>query len=60
MCTYAAGSRRENVHVRGSHLGMAHNPAVLWLVADRLAQAEDAWAPFRAPLLLRPLFPRTT
>ena len=59
-CTYAAGERRENVQVRGSHLGMAHNPAVLWLVADRLAQAEDAWGRFRAPLLLRPLFPRTT
>ena len=56
---YDAGSRRENVRVRGSHLGLAHNPAVLWLLADRLAQDEGAWRPFRAPLALRPLFPRT-
>ena len=58
--TYAPGSRRENVRVRGSHLGLAHNPAVLWLLADRLAQAEQTWTPFQPPLALRPLFPRTT
>ena len=57
---YSPGSRRENVRVRGSHLGLAHNPAVLWLLADRLAQAEDAWRPFQPPLALRPLFPPTT
>ena len=57
---YTSGSRRENVRVRGSHLGLAHNPAVLWLLADRLAQAEGAWEPFQPPLALRPLFPRTT
>ena len=56
--TYAAGARRENVRVRGSHLGLAHNPAVLWLLADRLAQAEGTWQPFSPPLALRPLFPR--
>lgn len=55
---YAAGLRRENVQVRGSHLGLAHNPAVLWLLSDRLAQAEGTWQPFRPPLALRPLFPR--
>ena len=54
---YAAGAHRENVRVRGSHLGLAHNPAVLWLLADRLAQAEGAWQPFRPPVALRPLFP---
>ncbi len=54
---YAAGANRENVRVRGSHLGLAHNPAVLWLLADRLAQAEGAWQPFRPPVALRPLFP---
>jgi pimeloyl-ACP methyl ester carboxylesterase len=56
---YAAGVGRENVRVRGSHLGLAHNPAVLWLLADRLAQAEGSWRPFLPPLALRPLFPRT-
>lgn len=36
----------ENVRVPGSHLGLGFNPLVLWIVADRLAQPEDAWRPF--------------
>jgi pimeloyl-ACP methyl ester carboxylesterase len=56
-CRYAAAPRRQDVEVRGSHLGLATNPAVLWLLADRLAQPEARWRPFRPPLLLRPLFP---
>ncbi len=56
-CTYPPRQRRENVEVRGSHLGLAHNPAVLWLLADRLGMPETAWKPFRAPLALRPFFP---
>ena len=39
----------ENVEVRGSHLGLGHNPAVLIVVADRLAQPQGAWRPFVAP-----------
>jgi pimeloyl-ACP methyl ester carboxylesterase len=58
-CRYPDRTRRENVEVRGSHLGMGHNPAVLWLLADRLGMAEGSWTPFRAPTRLRPLFPRT-
>lgn len=56
-CTYEARPRRENVEVRGSHLGLAHDPAVLWLLADRLGMRETAWKPFRPPLALRPFFP---
>jgi pimeloyl-ACP methyl ester carboxylesterase len=56
-CTYEPRPRRENVEVRGSHLGLAHNPAVLWLLADRLGMPETAWKPFRSPLALRPFFP---
>jgi pimeloyl-ACP methyl ester carboxylesterase len=56
-CRYELRPRRENVEVRGSHLGLASNPAVVWLLADRLARAESAWTPFRPPLPLRPLFP---
>jgi pimeloyl-ACP methyl ester carboxylesterase len=56
-CRYGAGPRRENVEVRGSHLGLAHNPAVLWLLADRLGQNEGRWKAFRPPLPLRPFFP---
>ena len=46
-CRYEVRARRENVEVRGSHLGLACNPAVLWLLADRLGMAEGAWTPFR-------------
>ena len=44
-----AGPLRENVEVRGSHLGLGHNPPVLVVVADRLAQPENRWQPFVAP-----------
>ncbi len=57
-CRYELRPRRENVEVRGSHLGLAHNPAVLWLLADRLGMAEGSWTPFRPPAALRLLFPR--
>lgn len=56
-CINAPGPRRENVAVYGSHMGLGHNPAVLWVVADRLAQAEGAWHPFRPPSVARYLFP---
>jgi pimeloyl-ACP methyl ester carboxylesterase len=42
------GSERENVEVYASHIGLGVNPAVMWLIADRLAQAEGEWAPFEA------------
>jgi pimeloyl-ACP methyl ester carboxylesterase len=57
-CRQAPGPTSENVAVRSSHLGMGHDPAVLWLIADRLAQPRDAWRPFRRPAgVLRALFP---
>ena len=56
-CRYPKRARRQNIEVRGSHLGLAHNPAVLWVLADRLAQADGAWSPFHSPLALRALFP---
>jgi pimeloyl-ACP methyl ester carboxylesterase len=37
----------ENIDVHASHLGMATHPDVLRIVADRLAQAEGAWRPYR-------------
>ncbi len=36
----------ENIEVQGSHSGLGHNPAVLYAIADRLAQPEDEWRPF--------------
>lgn len=47
----------ENIRVFGSHCGLAYNNSVIYAVADRLAQPEGTWRPFRAPLLLRGLFP---
>ena len=37
----------ENIEVRGSHLGLGHNKEVIWIVANRLAQAEGAWQPYQ-------------
>jgi pimeloyl-ACP methyl ester carboxylesterase len=48
-CRQRPGPRSENVAVRAGHLGMGHDPAVLWVVADRLAQPRDQWRPFERP-----------
>jgi pimeloyl-ACP methyl ester carboxylesterase len=52
--------RRENVEVRGSHLGLGHNPAVLVVVADRLAQRRGVWRRFEAPSWARRWLPAAT
>jgi pimeloyl-ACP methyl ester carboxylesterase len=57
-CLDLPGPRVQNIAVLSSHLGFGHNPAAIWAVADRLAQPEHEWAPFRPPPMLRPLFPR--
>jgi len=46
-CLEYQGDRAENVEVVGSHSGMAFNPLVLHVVADRLSQHPDSWKPFR-------------
>jgi pimeloyl-ACP methyl ester carboxylesterase len=48
-CRQQVGPRSENVAVHASHLGMGHDPAVLWVIADRLAQPRHDWQPFRPP-----------
>jgi len=56
-CRDKPGHARDNIEVRGSHLGLAINPAVLYAVADRLALNDDEWRPFdgaRAPALRYP------
>ena len=45
-CMEREGPTAENIEVEGSHCGMGHNPAVLYAVADRLAQPEGAWRRF--------------
>ena len=48
----------ENIEVYASHCGLGVNPAVVYAVADRLAQEEGAWKPFQAQGLASLFFPR--
>ena len=48
-CVEVGTGRCESIEVSGSHVGLGHNPAVLWVVADRLAQPEGTWRPFDQP-----------
>ena len=36
----------ENIEVDASHCGLGHHPAVVYAIADRLAQPEGAWKKF--------------
>ena len=56
-CLDLPSARAENIAVVASHLGFGHHPAVIWAVADRLAQPLGQWAPFRAASALLPLYP---
>ncbi|MEQ8841529.1 MAG: alpha/beta fold hydrolase [Acidimicrobiales bacterium] len=57
QCLNRALPRTENVEVYGSHCGLGHNPAAIWVIADRLAQRGVEWAPFRPRRVLRALYP---
>jgi hypothetical protein len=48
----------ENVEVVSSHIGMAVHPAVLFAVADRLAQPEGRWQPFERRGWRAAVFPK--
>jgi len=52
-------SEVENIEVMASHIGLGVNPAVMLALADRLAQPEGKWQPFRARGLAQLLYPRT-
>lgn len=41
-----AHHQAENIRVRGSHSGLGHNPQVVWIIANRLSQAELNWKPY--------------
>ena len=45
-CIEPFGAMSDNIEVHGSHCGLGVNPAVLYAVADRLAQPEGEWTPF--------------
>ena len=46
-CLESEGPLRENVEIRGPHSTMARNPAAWRVIADRLAQPEGSWRPYR-------------
>ena len=56
-CLNVPDEHCENFAVYASHLGLGHHPTALCAIADRLAQPEGTWEPFRPPLFLRPAFP---
>jgi hypothetical protein len=45
-CMEKTTATSESIEVESSHCGMGHHPAVVYAVADRLAQAEGQWKPF--------------
>lgn len=46
-CCHAFSTRRvEDIEIKSSHIGMGWNPAVLEVIADRLAQKTDTWKPY--------------
>lgn len=58
-CLEYPGSKAENIEVVASHTGMAMNPVVFHLIADRLSQPEDDWKPFERTRGWRPfVYPR--
>ncbi len=59
-CLIQESPTTENLRVRGSHMGMGHNPAAAYVVADRLAQPEGAWKPFTAPAPYRRIVTRVS
>jgi pimeloyl-ACP methyl ester carboxylesterase len=57
-CIEPQGAASENIEVRGSHCGLGANASVLYAVADRLAQPQGGWTPFRPPACLAGVYPR--
>jgi len=45
-CMEKTSATSESIEVESSHCGMGHHPAVVYAVAERLAQKEGEWAPF--------------
>ena len=47
-CLDVEAENAENIKVQGSHIGLLHNPAVFYVIADRLSQPEGTHVPFEA------------
>lgn len=48
----------ENIEVYASHIGLGVNPAVMLAIADRLAQPEGEWTPFKPRGIASLAFPK--
>lgn len=57
ICTENHAERAESIEVRASHCGMGHNRTAMFAVADRLAQPEGSWQPFRRSGMRRLFYP---
>lgn len=49
----------ENIVVHASHLGLGVNPSVMVALADRLAQEEGEWEPFKPSFTQSWMFPKS-
>jgi pimeloyl-ACP methyl ester carboxylesterase len=56
-CREPADAATDNIEVYGSHCGLGVNAAVLYAIADRLAQGEGEWAPFERKGLRALVYP---
>ena len=45
-CREEESDLAESIEVEGSHCGFGHHPAVIYAIADRLAQQDGSWTPF--------------
>ena len=57
LCRQTPGPTAECVQVRGTHCGLATNPSVMYVIADRLAQRPGEWQPFTPRPKLRWWYP---
>jgi hypothetical protein len=58
LCLDAKGPLRENIEVRGTHVGLGYNATVLVAITDRLAQPEGTWKPFAPPCYMSGAYPK--
>ena len=57
VCREEPTELSQSIEVLSSHLGIGHNVAAVWGVADRLAMPAGELTPFRPPTWLRAAFP---
>ncbi len=47
LCLDRLDALTDNIRILGTHVGMAHNIFACYVIADRLAQKEREWRPFK-------------